>query len=62
MKCNINGIDGVLRVIVGIVLITLSLMGTIGWWGWLGLILIATGLFRFCPMYTMLNLSTCNKE
>jgi hypothetical protein len=34
-------------------------MGTIGPWGWLGVVLVATGVIRFCPLYPLLGLSTC---
>ena len=36
-----------------------SMLGTIGAWGWLGVIPLATGLFRFCPAYLPFGLSTC---
>ena len=59
MKLNVGGIDRILRIVVGIVLIGLAAMGTIGWWGWLGVVPLVTGLFRFCPLYTMLGMNTC---
>ena len=39
--------------------IALAATGTVGWWGWLGVIPLATGLFRFCPAYTLLGINTC---
>lgn len=59
MKSNVGGIDRILRIVVGVVLIALAATGTVGWWGWLGVILLATGLVRFCPLYPLLGLSTC---
>lgn len=59
MKLNVGGIDRALRIILGIVLIALAATNTVGWWGWLGLIPLATGLFRFCPLYPMLGINTC---
>ena len=59
MKLNVGGIDSILRIVVGIVLIGLAATGTVGWWGWLGVVPLATGLFRFCPMYRLLGMSTC---
>ena len=59
MKLNVGGIDRILRIVVGIVLIGLADTGTVGWWGWLGVVPLATGLFRFCPMYRLLGMSTC---
>ncbi|HVL10654.1 MAG TPA: DUF2892 domain-containing protein [Burkholderiaceae bacterium] len=59
MKTNVGGVDRVLRIAVGVVLIGLAATGTVGWWGWLGVIPLLTGLFRFCPLYPLLGLSTC---
>ena len=59
MILNVGGIDRILRIVVGIVLIGLAATGTVGWWGWLGVVPLATGLFRFCPMYRLLGMSTC---
>ncbi|MCC2109582.1 MAG: DUF2892 domain-containing protein, partial [Hyphomicrobiales bacterium] len=28
-------------------------------WGWIGVIPLFTGLFRFCPAYTLLGMNTC---
>lgn len=61
MKMNVGGMDRVLRVIVGVVLITLAALNVIGWWGWIGVLPLLTGLFRFCPLYPMLGISTCCK-
>jgi hypothetical protein len=59
MKTNVGTVDMILRIVVGIVLIALTLMGTIGIWGWIGVVPLATGLFKFCPLYAMLGMSTC---
>ena len=59
MKANVGNIDRVIRIVLGLVLIAAMLLGAIGAWGWLGLILIATGVFRFCPAYLPFGWSTC---
>ena len=59
MKCNVGGIDRILRISVGIVLVVLAVNGIVGWWGWLGLIPLATGIFRFCPAYPLLGINSC---
>lgn len=59
MKVNIGTIDRILRLIVGLVLIVLALTGTIGWWGWIGLVPLLTAIFRFCPAYGLLGISSC---
>lgn len=59
MNKNVGGIDKLLRIIVGAVLIVLAITGTIGWWGYLGIILLATGLINFCPIYAIIGVKTC---
>ena len=59
MTKNVGGIDRILRIVVGLVLIALAATGTVGWWGWLGVIPLATGLFRVCPAYSLLGMNTC---
>ena len=59
MKCNVGGIDRILRISVGIVLVALAANGIVGLWGWLGLIPLATGIFRFCPAYPLLGINSC---
>ena len=59
MKLNVGGIDRILRIVAGLALIALTLTGVIGAWGWLGVVPLATGLLRFCPIYPLLGLNTC---
>jgi len=59
MTPNVGGIDRVLRAVLGVVLVALAVMGTIGPWGWIGLVPLATAALGFCPLYTVLGLSTC---
>ncbi|MER1968298.1 DUF2892 domain-containing protein [Castellaniella sp. GW247-6E4] len=59
MTFNIGTTDRILRIIVGLVLIALAATGSVGWWGWIGVIPLATGLFRFCPLYSLLGIRTC---
>ncbi len=59
MQANVGTLDRALRIIAGAVLIALALAGTIGPWGWIGIVPILTGLFRFCPAYTLLGIRTC---
>ena len=58
-KSNVGGIDRILRIVAGLVLIALTLMGVIGMWGWIGIVPLATGLFRTCPVYSLLGFNTC---
>jgi hypothetical protein len=59
MKCNVGGIDRTLRISVGALLVALAVTNVVGWWGWLGVIPLATGLFRFCPAYPLLGITSC---
>ncbi len=59
MTINVGTLDRTLRVIAGVILITLAAMQVIGWWGWIGIVPLLTGLFRFCPLYTVLGIKTC---
>ena len=64
MKANVGGIDRVLRIAVGIVLLSLVfiLEGNARYWGLVGLLPLVTGLFQFCPAYSLFGLSTCPME
>lgn len=68
MNANLGSIDRVLRLILGVALIAAALLS--GWTvfesvalTWVvtvvGIVLIATALFRFCPLYRLLGVKTC---
>lgn len=61
MKANVGTIDRALRIIVGLALIGLTLNGNISVWGWIGVVPVLTGIFRFCPAYPILGISTCKR-
>lgn len=69
---NVGGIDRILRFIVGIVLVlvpflapTVPALAGLGNWAWLigamGLAMVLTAAFRFCPAYPLLGINTCGK-
>jgi hypothetical protein len=58
-KTNVGGVDRLLRITAGLVLLALTLTGTIGAWGWIGLVPLATGLLKTCPVYSLLGISSC---
>jgi hypothetical protein len=62
MKSNVGGIDRTLRIAIGALLVVLAIIGVIGSWGWIGLLPIATGVFRFCPAYPLLGIKTCKND
>lgn len=58
-KTNVGSFDRIARIVLGLALLGLTLAGTIGAWGWIGLVPLATGLLRTCPVYSMLGFSSC---
>ena len=62
LKANVGTIDRGIRILFGLALIGAALAGAIGPWGWLGVIPLATGIFRFCPAYLPFGLSTCSMK
>ena len=61
MNANVGGIDRTLRIVVGIALLSLFfiLEGGARYIGLIGIVVLATGVFRFCPAYTLLGVNTC---
>jgi hypothetical protein len=56
---NVGGVDRVIRIAAGLALIGASALGYIGAWGYVGIVPLATGLFRVCPAYLPFRASTC---
>jgi hypothetical protein len=59
MNANVGNVDRVVRIVAGLGLIAAALMGVIGPWGWIGVVPLATGIFRYCPAYLPFGLNTC---
>ena len=59
MEANIGITDRWMRMPVGVALISLVFIGPQTPWGWIGLYLLIAGLIRFCPIYKLLGLTTC---
>jgi len=61
MKVNVGGVDRIGRIVVGAGLLSLLvfLEGNARWWGFVGLVPLLTGIFGFCPLYTLLGIRTC---
>jgi len=63
MKRNTGDIDRAIRAILGLVLIALAVTGTVGVWGWIGIVigivLLLTAIFGFCPAYAIFGTNTC---
>jgi len=57
-KSNTGKIDRVIRVIVGVLLVGNVFTGIQTPIGWIGIILIVTGVFGTCPVYSLLGINT----
>lgn len=61
MKCNVGSADGIIRIVIGL---GIAIGGVIfeSYWGLLGVVLIATGVFRVCLLYQLLGMNTDKKK
>jgi len=61
MGKNVGGIDRIIRIVSGALLVAWAavLGGPI--WAWIGIVPLATGALGFCPIYTLINMSTCSR-
>jgi hypothetical protein len=63
MTINIGSVDRILRVIVGLALLAWALGYFPGYgasvWGWVGLVPLLTGVFGYCPAYSLIGVNTC---
>lgn len=62
--CNVGGIDRIIRIIAGAFLLSLvfvgeAIIGANVVWGWIGVVPLATGIFKFCPAYAIFGFKTC---
>lgn len=58
LATNVGTLDLIVRICLGLALVMLMAVGLIGAWGLLGLVLIVTGLARWCPLYSLLKIDT----
>ena len=64
MPVNVGTIDQYVRIVVGLALIAYALQNGLSiqdwhWVGLIGLVPLATGYFKSCPLYTVLGFSSC---
>jgi hypothetical protein len=62
MPCNEGNLDRVVRIIVGLALIAIVFVGPQTAWGWIGVVPLLTGLFGYCPAYSLLGINTCRRK
>jgi uncharacterized membrane protein HdeD (DUF308 family) len=57
-KSNVGKVDRVIRVVVGVLLVGNVFYALQHPIGWIGVILIVTGIFGMCPLYSILGINT----
>ncbi len=62
MKLNVGNLESFVRIFSGVALLYSAIYGYVGEWGFVGVVLIATGLSRFCPITTLLGINTYRCE
>jgi hypothetical protein len=55
---NTGKVDRAIRIIVGVLLIGNVFTGLQTPVGWIGIILVVTGIFGTCPVYSLLGINT----
>jgi type IV secretory pathway TrbD component len=60
MLKNVGSADRNIRIILGIAIIIVGIFLQ-SWWGLIGLIPLVTAGLNFCPLYTVLRISTNKK-
>lgn len=61
MKCNVGTTDRLLRLVAGL---GIAIAGVIfeSYWGLIGVVLLATAIFKFCPLYLPFKINTDKKS
>jgi hypothetical protein len=62
LRANVGNLDLIVRVGGGLALVMLMALGLIGAWGLIGVVLIVTGVARWCPPYRLLGVSTLSRR
>ena len=65
MNLNVGGVDRIVRIALGAALVVLSFFGpytdTLYPWGLIGAVPLVSGLIGWCPIYSLVGLSTRKK-
>lgn len=61
MTCNVGNADRIARVVIGLAILGWGI-ATTNWWGAIGILPLATAVFRFCPAYAPFRFSTSKQK
>jgi hypothetical protein len=59
MQRNIGDTDRIIRVLLAMVVMGAGFYYH-SWWGLVGLVILATATFKWCPPYALLGINTCD--
>ncbi len=64
MNVNVGSADKAVRIVIGLALLSLVFLldGKARWFGLIGLVPLLTAFLGFCPLYTLLGVSTCPRR
>lgn len=62
MKTNIHSIERGFRITAGLIITSLAFWGPSSFWYLFGIVPILTGLSGWCPVYSILGISTCKNK
>lgn len=67
MSMNIGKIDQYVRIVLGLALVAFAFQDGLSiqgwhWFGLVGFVLLLTAFFRSCPAYSLLGMSTCERQ
>jgi hypothetical protein len=60
MTKNVGNVDRNIRLLIGIVVIVLGIIYQ-SWWGLIGIVPLLTAGMNFCPLYSVLGMSSKKK-
>lgn len=60
MKSNVGMVDRLMRIVLGLLIAIIGAWLN-SWWGLVGLVPLATGIFKICPLYMPFKISTIKK-
>ena len=62
MNVNVGTTDRIIRIVAGLALIAWAALFNGPVWAWIGVVPLATGIFRICPAYSIFGLNTCGTK
>lgn len=61
MKANVGSADRIFRMVLGAAIIVAGFVFQT-WWGAIGVVLLLTGIVKFCPLYMPFGITTCKTD